>query len=176
MTIKSFSGIRYRLCLEENGGEEFNGLDFERIAENRVGANVANAVQAYFSGIDLSKPGTHRRPELPYTVTVRKVDRTLFDPAGYLAVTQSYGIDLAEVLTPRREGELSRFTLHLIYPHLHIIGGEPVLEPVSVTSRNSGNPAEWLVEIQTRVPHGHEQGSDLTRQDGQRILEQHGLI
>lgn len=156
--------------------ERFKGLDFDRRAENRVGANVKDAVSRFFDGIDLDKPGTHGTPELPYTVTVRKTEKTLFDPAGHLAIADSHGVILAEVLTAGKKNELSRFTLHLTYPHYHVIGGEPNLEPVSVTSKNSGDPSEWLVEIQTPVVHGYGEGNNLTRQDGQRLLEQHGLI
>lgn len=158
------------------GRERFNTIDFERETENRVGVNVKNAVARFFDGIDLGKPRIQGTPELPYTVTVKKTDKTLFDPAGYLAKAESYGIVLAEILTPSKKGEFSRYTLHLMYPHHHVIGGAPELEPVLVTSRNSGDPEEWLIEIQTPVVHEYGAGNNLTRQDGQALLEQHGLL
>lgn len=157
-------------------GERLKGLDFNRKTENRVGVNVKDAVARFFDGIDLGKPGIHGTPELPYTVTVRKTEETLFDPAGYLAVADSHGIVLAEVLTPSGRNELARYTLHIIYPHHHRIGEEAQLEPVSVISKNSGDPTEWLVEIETPVAHDYGSGNNLTRQDGQRLLEQHGLL
>lgn len=158
------------------GRERLSGIDFDRRAENRVGARNAEAVSGYFHGIDLDKPGTHGRPELPYTVTVGRVEETLFDPAGHLAIAESFGIVLAEILTPSKKGKLSRYALHVIYPHYHTIGAAPELEPFTITSRNSGDPTEWLVEIQTSAVHEYGKGNDLTRQDGQRLLEQHGLI
>lgn len=153
-------------------------IEFDFEAQSQVGRRVGDAVSSFFDPAKFTKPGEYKRTAgFPYDVSVTKVKPYFDRPAGYVAVARSYGIPLADLFTPTDAGKLQIFTLHVLYPHHHAIGAEPELEPISIIGKTSkALDGRWLVEIHASVQHMQSQGNDLTAEDGQRMLELHGLL